>query len=203
MKHIFRFFISIFLVSLMHHLVIKVSPFTVAQTWSRCQDGTAISRCETYDCPQGDTNKDGNCTLSDQGAKFTDARTDSYCANPASNCGQILYFKSQQSTSCAVLVKENSNNCDLYQAGSLERSTATPSAIPTPTPSSTAQPSSTPIATKSPSPTPTQTPQKSIRPTVTPKPTLPATGPSFFGIVALATSGFGGLFLYEKYKIYR
>ena len=102
--------------------------------WTQCTDGRVIVRCETYDCPNGDTNSDGTCNLSDTGARLTDARNDSFCANPLSGCGEVRYFPSGASASCSVRVEENDNNCNLYAV-------ANPTFTPQPTVSPTSSPS--------------------------------------------------------------
>lgn len=101
-------------------------------SWSQCSDGRAIARCQTYDCPQGDTNNDGKCTLEDTKARLTDARNDSLCANPTSGCGQINYFPSGSSTSCISHIEEGTLNCDLYAVASpsfTPKPTASPSTV--------------------------------------------------------------------------
>lgn len=106
-----------------------------AQNWSQCTNGAAITKCETYDCPNGDTNNDGSCTLQDSGARLTDVRNDSFCANPISGCGEVKYFSANSSNACSTRVEQTGNNCNLYSVGS-------PTFTPTPTPTST--PSATP-----------------------------------------------------------
>ncbi len=139
--------------------------------WSQCPDGKDIVRCQTFDCPQGDTNKDGLCDLKDEKARLTDARNDSFCANPTSGCGQVNYFSSDSNSACSVRVKENDNNCDLYKAGDPNFATPTPT-----------KPSATPTPTSSPSPVPKGG-------------ELPDTGP---GYAALALIGVGALGLTIK-----
>lgn len=104
-----------------------------AQTWAQCTDGSSISRCETYDCPQGDTNNDGSCSLDDTDSRLTDVRNDSFCANPISGCGEVRYYGSNSSDACSVRVEQTGNNCNLYTVGS---PTFTP--VPTGTPQPTA-----------------------------------------------------------------
>lgn len=117
-------------------------------TWAQCPNGEDIVRCQTFDCPQGDTNKDGLCDLKDEKARLTDARNDSFCANPTSGCGQVNYFSTDSKNACSVRVKENDNNCDLYKAG--DPNFATPIPTPSATPKPTVKPSVTPTPTSSP-----------------------------------------------------
>jgi hypothetical protein len=154
-----------------------------AQTWSQCADGSAIARCETFDCPNGDTNGDGECTLADQGARLTDARNDSFCANPISGCGQVHYYKATSSNRCAIRVKETGNNCNLYSV-STPNFTPVPSVTPRPT-MSKSSPTSTPTATGS----------------ATTKGGLPETGPSLLTTVLLGAMGLFGIFLYERFRL--
>lgn len=100
-----------------------------ASDFSQCRDGSSIVRCETYDCPRGDSNNDGVCSLTDVGARLTDARNDSFCANPISGCGQVNYYSATNNSACSIRVEETVNNCDLYNAG-----TPTFSSRPSPTP---------------------------------------------------------------------
>jgi len=104
--------------------------------WDQCTDGRSISRCETYDCPRGDTDGNGTCDLNDTDARLTDVRNDSFCSNPLSGCGEVRYFASGDSNSCSVRVEENDNNCDLYNVAS-PTFTPAPTATPTPTPAAT------------------------------------------------------------------
>ena len=150
-------------------------------TWSQCTDGRQISRCETYDCPKGDSNKDGKCTLTDEGARLTDARNDSFCANPISGCGQVHYYPSGSSTACNVRVAETDTNCNLYAVSE-----------PTFTPKPTAKPTAT---------------ASSVASTTTTKGgldvdnQLPSTGPEHIWIgLAVLLMGAAGIYLYEKYK---
>lgn len=110
-------------------------------SWEKCDNGSTVVHCETYDCPQGDTNKDGKCTTTDKGARITDSRNDSLCINPASGCGQVLYFPANSANSCLVRVEETNNNCDL----------SNPTPTVTPRPTATAASSSTPKPTSTPS----------------------------------------------------
>lgn len=141
--------------------------------WSQCPDNTTIARCETYNCPKGDTNGDGRCTLSDDSAQFTESRNDSFCANPQSGCGEVLYFAQSQQASCAVRVKESENNCNLYKASSPNFGTTATAA---------------PVSRLSTSPVPTNKPVKS----------LPKTGPELWMSILLAGLGIWGFYLYEK-----
>ena len=115
--------------------IASVSAQNSSTSWTQCTDGRMIVRCESYDCPSGDTNRDGKCTTADTNARLTDARNDSFCANPLSGCGEVRYFASNDSNTCSVRVEETENNCDLYAA-------ANPNF--TPRPSSSPIPSSTP-----------------------------------------------------------
>jgi len=154
---------------------------SVNTSWSQCTDSRSIARCETYDCPEGDTNKDGKCTLTDDSARLTDARNDSFCANPISGCGQVHYYPSSSQEACLVRVEEQTN-CDLYAI-------ASPNFTPNPTP--TASPRSTSAA--SPSATPVSDKGGDRE--------LPKTGPEhiFMGAFVLLL-GAVGVYLFEKYK---
>jgi hypothetical protein len=154
-----------------------------APNWSQCPDTSPIARCETYNCPQGDTNKDGACTLDDSGASLSDSRNNSLCANPISGCGEVRYFKQNTDIACAIRVKESSQNCDLYSAGNPSFSTPTP--VPTPTPTSTPHATFQPVATTTPT---------------TKGSALPETGPEIFINLALIALGFLGIYLYERYR---
>jgi len=177
----------------------------VAQTtsyWNNCSGGTQIVRCETYNCPKGDTNKDGRCSLSDEQATQTDSRNDSFCANPPSNCGEVLYFPQNSTNSCAIRVKETNNNCTLYRAGNPTVSPS-PTAVSTPTP--TVRPTSTPVASVTVRPTATATsiPRLPVSsPAVSTgsrKPaTLPKTGAALWISIFLAGAGLYGVWMYEK-----
>jgi hypothetical protein len=166
-----------------------------AQTWSVCSDGTAISRCETYDCPQGDTNKDGNCNLNDSSGRLADARNDAFCNNPISGCGVVLYYKQGVAASCAVHVKENNKNCDLYSVADVSF---------TPTPTSRPNATSTPFVTMTPTPTPTllATASATVTPTASAAATtkggqsLPDTGPSLWISLGFMAIGAIGVLLY-------
>ncbi len=138
----------------------------LAQTptsWAQCPSGNEIVRCQTFDCPLGDTNKDGICDLKDEKARLTDARNDALCANPTSGCGQVNYFPSGSDNACSVRVKENNNNCNLYKAADPKF------ALPTPSPS----PSLQPVA--SPKPSPSAPPEARE---------LPDTGPGKLAVLA-------------------
>lgn len=114
-------------------IMLSATEINAQSIWDQCTDGSAIERCETYDCPLGDTNNDGSCTLDDNSSRLTDVRNDSFCANPISGCGEVRYYPSNNSSACSVRVEENNNNCNLYTVGS-------PGTIPTPTPTVTATP---------------------------------------------------------------
>lgn len=169
-------------------LLFASSSAVSAQTWSQCRDGRSIVRCETYDCPQGDTNNDGRCTLLDSGARLTDARNDSFCANPISGCGQVHYFPSGSSEACIVRPEENSQmSCDLY---------AVAEPVFTPQPTTSPRPTSSPVATSSARPTSTPTTGKGGGDSE-----LPKTGPEHIWIgAAVLLLGAAGVYLYEKYK---
>lgn len=166
------------------------SNVSAQSTWSQCQDGRSIVRCETYDCPQGDTNKDGKCTLTDTGARLTDARNDSFCANPISGCGQVHYFPTGSSEACVVRAEEtNQMTCDLYAI-------ANPTFTPQPT--VTPRASATPTATGSARPMATATTKGGIGGGDS---ELPKTGPEHIWIgAALLLLGAAGVYIYEKYK---
>lgn len=149
--------------------------------WSSCSDGETIVRCETYNCVNGDTNNDGRCTVADKGAELTESRNDSFCANPASGCGEVLYFASNKNNSCAVRVKENNNNCNLYTASTPNFGGAT-IVLPTPTP--------TPVSRLNTSPVPSSKP-------VLVK-TLPKTGPALWLSMIVAAVGVYGFHHYGK-----
>lgn len=86
-------------------LVLKARALAVEADWSTCPDGKAVVRCATYNCPKGDTNKDGACNISDEDAKLTDLRNDALCANPPSGCGQVYYYDAE-GKACASRVKD-------------------------------------------------------------------------------------------------
>ena len=68
---------------------------------AQCPDGTGtIVWCATFNCPNGDTDGDGTCNptphdgyAGDRGATYT-TRSGNNCPQPASNCGQLDYYKS-------------------------------------------------------------------------------------------------------------
>lgn len=170
-------------------LLVASAPVAKAQSWSQCTDGRSISRCETYDCPKGDTNKDGKCTLEDTDARLTDSRNDSYCANPISGCGQVLYYPSGASEACVVRPQESkSRECDLYALAE---------------PSFTPQPTSSPRATTpTPSPKQTATPTPSATAKSGGDSELPKTGPEHVWLGALVVLlGAAGVYIYEKHKL--
>lgn len=157
--------------------------FALAQStsyWSQCTDGASIVRCETYNCPNGDTNNDGRCTAQDTKAELTESRNDSFCANPASGCGEVLYYADKQNSACAVRVKESTNNCDLYKASTPNFGNATSTPTATPKPTATTKLNSSPV------------------PTVKPVKTLPKTGPALWASIVIAALGIYGFYLYEK-----
>jgi len=166
--------------------------------WNQCGNGSTIVRCETYDCPRGDTNRDGRCSLTDTDAKLQEAKNDAFCANPLSGCGEVEYFTAGSGNSCAVRVKETKNNCDLYSASNPNFATATTS--PTVSP----RPTTTPRASTSPTPTPTTTatptPTASASATTKGGETLPDTGPVLWISMAIAALGVYGLFLSDRSK---
>lgn len=163
-----------------------------AQTWSQCADGSTIVRCETYDCPNGDTNGDGSCSFADSGARMTDARNDAFCANPISGCGQVHYYNSTSSSRCAIRVKESNLNCDLY-------SVSTPDF--TPVPSVTPKPTATPFSFASSTPTASASPSAIATSSATTKGGLPETGPSLVTTLFLGAVGLLGIFLYERFRL--
>lgn len=174
----------IFLISILFGLTFVPSVFAQGTTyWSSCSDGATIVRCETYNCPNGDTNGDGRCTAQDRLAEMTESRNDSFCANPQSGCGEVLYYASNQKNSCAIRVKENTNNCDLYKA-------STPNFGSTATPVATVSPTVAPVSrlsTVSPSATPISTPKN-----------LPKTGPALWISMFIAGIGVYGFHHYGK-----
>jgi hypothetical protein len=171
--------------------LLLVESVNAQQNWSVCPDSSAIVRCETYDCPNGDTNGDGLCRLNDQGARLSDSRNDPFCANPLSGCGEVHYFGQGDIAACTVRVKEAGNKCDLYKAGN---------PIFTPVPSSSPRPTSSPSA--SPTVSPTASPKTSATPKATTKGgnTLPETGAPAVAIIGLLSTGFIGTYLFEKFK---
>ena len=189
---------SLILLSLLIYIVGTVNTTYAQSAWQECPDGEQIVRCETYDCPQGDTNSDGACTLEDQGARYADAKNNSFCTNPISGCGEVRYFAADTTSACAIRVKENSNDCNLYNAGKPNFTTPTP--LPTRAPrqlalggSTTPSPSMSPTVTPTPSPVVNKFEQDSAE-------ILPETGPSFIQTILLVSTGFLGLYIYEKYK---
>lgn len=160
--------------------------------WNQCGNGSTIVRCETYDCPRGDTNRDGRCSLSDTDAKLQEAKNDAFCANPLSGCGEVEYFTAGSGNSCAVRVKETKNNCDLYSASNPNFATATSSPTASPTPRPSASP--TPTVTAS------ATPTASASATTKGGETLPDTGPVLWISMAVAALGVYGLFLSDRSK---
>jgi hypothetical protein len=58
-----------------------------------CPDGSGrtITWCATWNCPNGDTNGDSQCTTDDTGASYS-VGTGNACGNPGSGCGQIDYY---------------------------------------------------------------------------------------------------------------
>lgn len=175
-------------------LFVSSNSVRAQSSWQECPDGKQIVRCETYDCPQGDTNNDGSCTLEDQGAKYADAKNNSFCANPISGCGEVRYFATDTTQACAIRVKENTNNCSLYNAGKPNFSTPTPNPTVTPRPTVSS-------GTKTPSPSPTSTTSGTKGGEATNSAEkLPDTGPSFLQTLFLISLGFLGIYIYEKYK---
>jgi len=146
--------------------------------WSQCPDSSEIVRCETYNCPQGDTNQDGACTVNDTGASLSDARNDSLCANPPSGCGEVRYYPTSSNIACGIRVKESGDNCSLYSAGNPDFST------PSPTPSATFAPAAT-------------LPPTTAASTTKGGETLPETGPELFITLSLIATGLFGLYLYD------
>ena len=172
---------------------LSVSSVSAADAyWNQCGGGNSIVRCETYDCPQGDTNNDGRCTLQDTDAKFQESKNDAFCANPLSGCGEVLYFSANNSAQCGIRVKENNNNCSLYKASNPTFATASaaPSSTPTPTvkPVVTASPSASPKVGL-----PTATPSAKVK-------TLPKTGAELWVSIAIGVIGVYGLYLGDKIK---
>lgn len=143
------------IVTLLVFLIAFFSPGFVASLraqseWDICPNGATIVRCETYNCPQGDTNGDGSCTLSDNGASLTSARNDSLCANPISGCGEVRYYGAGGQSACGVRVKQDLTNCNLYNPGDpdsspIPRVGESPSPLPTTTTTPTPSPSPSPF----------------------------------------------------------
>lgn len=141
------------------------------EAWSVCPNKAEIARCETINCPQGDTNSDGKCTLADANAELTDARNDALCANPTSGCGQVNYFEKGQAQACSTRTKESNFNCSLYSVSELKPTTK-------------------------PSPTPTATPV--AKPQT--KKILPETGPSGMINLSLAVLGLAGFATFLRFR---
>lgn len=156
--------------------LLAMSKSLSAADWSQCPDSSPIVRCQTFNCPEGDTNKDGTCSLADDRAKVTDYRNDALCANPPSGCGVVHYYSDGQTNACVIRVKENENNCDLYNASNPVFVTATPKPTATPKSNNFETPTTTP--TSSPS---TKGGEK-----------LPETGPEHLIIGMALLLGFGG-----------
>lgn len=175
------------IVGLFVAFLLAISKNLSAADWSQCPDSSPIMRCQTYNCPDGDTNGDGDCSLEDSRAKLTDYRNDALCANPPSGCGVVHYYRDGQANSCVVRVKENENNCNLYNASSpvFESSTSTPKP--------TATPKSNSFKTKG-EQTANSTPK--TKPTSSPSTKggqeLPETGPQHIIIGMALLLGFGG-----------
>ena len=170
-----------FIISLFALLFMTSSfAYGAEDAWSTCPSGKTIARCQTINCREGDTNKDGACTLADKYAELTDSRNDALCSNPPSGCGEVLYYEANATTACIKRVKEAGTNCSLY-------STSTPR-FGTPTPTST----------------PTSNSKFTLGATSTPKPTtkpiLPATGPSPYVYPILATLGLAGLAVFFRFR---
>jgi len=179
-KVIFWFFI--FLAAWMWFLTDQASAQSPDQFGRACRDGQEIVQCQTFNCPFGDTNGDGNCNLSDRGAELQSARKDGLCANPASGCGEIHYFPAGTSGACGVRVKENSQEtCDLYNA-------ADPQFAPVSAPSSSAKNLFTPV------PDPAQDVTKGGEPVET----LPETGAEIFLGLGALVAVVVGKHLYES-----
>jgi hypothetical protein len=179
--------IKLTLVLALSLIVLSSTQVRAQSTWSQCPGGEPIVRCETYDCPQGDTNHDGACTLQDSGAKYADAKNNSLCANPLSGCGEVRYFAKDETQACAIRVKENENNCSLYNAGKPNFSS------PSPSPTASPKPTKTPIATVAGTTTKGGESTNSAE-------KLPETGPSFAQTLFLVSMGFLGIYIYNKYR---
>jgi len=63
-----------------------------------CPNGGDAISCTTWNCPNGDTDGNGECTAADSGASFT-ITSGTSCSNPPSGCGQIDFYTAQASTS--------------------------------------------------------------------------------------------------------
>jgi hypothetical protein len=63
------------------------------QEGGNCPDGSgrSIAWCATWNCPNGDTNGDSECTAADSGASYS-VGTGNACGNPGSGCGQVDYY---------------------------------------------------------------------------------------------------------------
>jgi len=143
--------------------------------WAVCPDGSGqIVRCATYNCPNGDTNGDGICSVADDNAKLTDLRNDALCANPPSGCGQVYYYNSD-GKSCATRVKDT-ESCPIAA-----ETTFNPTVTPTPS------------VTTTPTKKPTTTPQ------ATGSATLPKTGFNPLYLLGLLAIGGVGAFIFSKY----
>lgn len=143
------------------------------EAWSVCPNKSEIARCETINCPQGDTNSDGKCTTEDESAELTDARNDALCANPTSGCGQVNYFEKGSTTSCTTRTKESNFSCNLYSV------TKASFATPTPTPTT--------------SPMPTQKPKTTEK-------ILPKTGPSQSIYLVLVATSVVSFFTFLRFR---
>lgn len=157
--------------------------------WANCPDDSGeIVRCATYNCPKGDTNGDGTCTIADEDAKLTDLRNDALCSNPPSSCGQVYYYNSD-GKACADRIKET-DTCEIGEeqnpifGNSDEGDELTPT--PTMTPTST--------------PTPTISETKGGKEATDEPETLPKTGPATTSLIFLALSAGSGLYIYTKNK---
>src|SRR3989344_4379649 len=97
-----RLWLSLFIVfvGFLGRQIVSVSAQGTS-SWTQCADGRVIVRCESYDCPSGDTNRDGKCKTADNGARLTDARNDSVGANPRSGCGEMRYVAANESNTCS------------------------------------------------------------------------------------------------------
>jgi len=168
-----------FIISLFALLFVSSSfAYGADDAWSTCPSGETIARCKTINCREGDTNKDGACTLDDQYAELTSNRTDALCANPPSGCGEVLYFEANSTSACIKRVKEAGTNCSLYSTSTPRFNTLTPTATPTS--------KFTLGATVTPKPTA--------------KPTLPTTGPSPYIYPILAMLGLAGLAVFFRFR---
>ncbi len=58
------------------------------------EPGVAAVWCAVFDCPQGDTNADGQCTASDQGVVLNTYNNAATCpTTPPSGCGQVDFYR--------------------------------------------------------------------------------------------------------------